>query len=134
MIIILKSFSGNVLAELTDEEIRGKSPSYLAFTPDGKRLISADHSGVSMWDLESRSRLETFHIDLMNQSPLWGTALAPLGDRLVTMAGKTSVKIWDVEKREALHSIYKGSSVSLAISDDGSKLVCADSQHTHNHA
>lgn len=34
------------------------SATALAFTPDGRRLIARDDSGVALWDLETKQRTE----------------------------------------------------------------------------
>jgi WD40 repeat protein/tRNA A-37 threonylcarbamoyl transferase component Bud32 len=87
---IWDAVSGRVAFELKGHTgcVRG-----IAFSPDGKRLASADErSEVKIWDLSTGQELVTLQ---GGAGGVYGVAFSPDGRRLATAGKDGVVKIWD---------------------------------------
>ena len=96
----------------------------VAFTTDGKRIISGDgHGNVGLWDLELGERIFQMH---GSTGEIWGIAVMPDGKRVVTCSGSwayadrqvfgwfvqpdaiplgDSIRIWDLETGEEIREL-----------------------------
>jgi WD40 repeat protein len=99
----------------------------VAFSPDGRKLLTGDGGGVvCLWDLltgREVSRIEG-HEDVV-----WSVAFHPDGRRAVSGSGDGTIRIWDLatgrELRrydESVDDVYH-----VAFSPDGSRLVAGTS-------
>jgi RNA polymerase sigma factor (sigma-70 family) len=69
----------------------------LAFTPDGKTLLSGDHDNVfKVWDVDAKGQLaERFAVELKGTQRISGMALAPDGKTLA-VSGDRGITLYDV--------------------------------------
>jgi len=99
----------------------------LAFTPDGKRLISgaADRS-VKVWSPETGERLYTMSEPLDGINAI---AIDPSGKRVAAAGLDKNIRIWELGDRNAtlLHTLiaHEDTILQLAWSADGRTLVSA---------
>jgi WD40 repeat protein len=70
----------------------------LAFSPDGKRLVTGDAEGVvKLWD--TRTGLEVLSLPAHDRA-VNGVAFSPDGQFLYTTGADRTVKVWDGSSRE----------------------------------
>jgi len=112
--------SGRMERELTGHAGRIRS---LSFTPDGRRLLSADRGAVILWDLETGDRVE-----VPNMSGSAPAAISPDGD-IVAAAGEAGVALWELATGLPLLSIATGTSpVTMVFSPDSALLATAHTE------
>lgn len=91
---------------ITSLEGRGRA---LAFSPDGKLLAAWDGKTVSLWDVETWTRVKSNSIGSRNK--IWDLshlAFSPDG-RLFAAAETTSTTVWDLKTWETLRTIENAS-------------------------
>lgn len=83
----------------------------VAFTPDGKRIISGDEKGnIGIWDVDQGQELGRLH---GNSDEIWGLAVMPNGKQIVTCSGSWSYadrKVFGWFKQP--HAIHLGCSIN----------------------
>lgn len=97
----------------------------LAFTPDGKRLISSDFQKLHIWEVATGRELPTKY-----DGQASAIAMRPDGKRLA-IVDNDNLRIWDLEKDEEVKRFAvvpanlkrKISSARLAYSPDGTSLA-----------
>ena len=70
----------------------GSGASGVAFSPDGKTLVSCGDVGVRVWDVATGKRLNWFS----DKSPATGACYSKDGKKLVTVDNKGSIRHWEV--------------------------------------
>jgi WD40 repeat protein/predicted Ser/Thr protein kinase len=106
----------------------------VAFSPDGKRLASAGGEfgppgQAKIWDCESGRELRDLpgHGNQVN-SISW----SPDGQRLATTTADGTIKIWDAETGQAVHSLQVPFACTAALwSPNGQKLVTFSADQVH---
>jgi WD40 repeat protein len=97
-----------------------------SISADGKRIVSSGNDGsVRVWDAETGRELLTIkglRIDFK-----W-VCLSADGKRIVISNGGT-VEVWDVDKRQELHSLRIGIN-SICLSADGNRIVIGSGDGT----
>ena len=95
----------------------------LAFSPDGKRLVSgaADRS-LRVWDVESRQLLRTM---TGPTGDVYAVVFSPDGTRMVSAGRDRAIRIWDTVHWEEITQLHGHTSLvyCLAFSPDGHVLV-----------
>jgi WD40 repeat protein/tetratricopeptide (TPR) repeat protein len=114
----------------------------LAFSPDGKRLASADgstdvyHPGdqqiagmIKVWNLADDEEPLTFRGD---GTDVYGLAFSPDGKRLASAGGDGTVRLWDATTGEPLAVLRgaRGEARAVAFSPDGSRLASTHADRT----
>jgi WD40 repeat protein len=96
----------------------------LAFSRDGRRLVSANWDGTAqVWDLAA-GRLRTTLAG--HQGSLYALALSRDGRRLATGGRDGTVRIWDLDTSQCLATLEGGWVYALAFSPDGRSLVAGN--------
>jgi WD40 repeat protein len=94
----------------------------VAFSPDGKRLASADGREVKVWDAQTGQVLLTLkgHTAAVNS-----VAYSPDGKRLASASDDKTVKVWDAQTGQELLSCKRHTNRvrSVAFSPDGKRLA-----------
>jgi WD40 repeat protein len=96
----------------------------LAFSPDGRQLVSGDFEGkVLAWDLSKDCPLATFR----HQDRVISVAYSPDGSMLATGSTDCSVKLWNMNDLEEIRTLQGHDSgvVGLAFAADGRTLITA---------
>jgi WD40 repeat protein len=107
--------------------IRAGLVSALAFSPDSKRLASADISGkkIDVWDVESGEALLSIPAQSANS-----LAFSPDGRRLATGGKDHNVRLWSATSGNALRTLagHQGEINSVAFTPNGHWLFSAGAE------
>lgn len=99
---------------------------FIAFSPDGKFLLTRDRHGGDheLWDLETRQLKHTLRGD--GHLYPYRVAFSPDGKRLAITTTGAPFRVWDVATGQLLHSLEHGRPVqALAFSPEGNTLAVA---------
>ena len=99
----------------------------LAYSPDGRFLVSADRGGITVWDATTRSPLRTLKT---HRDQVHCVTFSPDGTRMASASGDNSIKLWDTGSWEELATLqgHEGQVHTVAFSPDGERLVSAGDQ------
>ena len=99
----------------------------IAFSPDGRRLVSAsDDYTFKLWDVQGKRHLSTLrHITDRARSQIKAITFSPDGQKIVTAGWH--VKIWDIHTlREVMTIRHSAWVLAIAFSLDGQFLAMGD--------
>jgi len=98
----------------------GTAVSYLAFTPDGKAVLTASQDGIiRLWDRDSGKEIRRFQAPPQKLQPInlprplpygyggtmAGVAMSQDGKLLATVLGNNAVQLWDVETGKEIRQL-----------------------------
>ena len=97
----------------------------IAFSPDGQRLATAGRH-VKLWEVTNQTEIAT----LQHNGYVWALAFSPNGQLLAAGDGEGTVKIWDVQQRQAIARLAGDTTAvySVTFSPDGRTLASAGYQ------
>lgn len=96
------------------------------FSPDSKRVVSISTDTVTVWDVETGMRLQTF------DKEVFSVAYCPDGKRFISEIPGFSLMIWDTETGRTLKTLEGHNNVitSFEFSQDESQIVTTSSDST----
>lgn len=114
--------SGRQLRTFPAERIIGLHS--VAFSRDGKTVVSGQFRSVTIWDPTSGRELQTFQ---WNDAVVNGLAISPDGRRIAAGSSGGEIRLWSVDGSRVLHTLQPnaGSINSVAFSPDGKTLLSA---------
>jgi uncharacterized caspase-like protein len=119
--------AGGLLTTLKDGD--GGEISSIAFSPDGRRILTAQHRTAKLWDVSSGRRLTvlTGHSDTVMSA-----AFSPDGSRVLTASLDNTAKQWDAASGRLLMTLQGHTHELLfaAYSPDGGRIVTTSADKT----
>jgi WD40 repeat protein len=107
----------------TFEGLEGARVGYLAFSPDGRRIVSSSHHKITrLWDLETGEETRRFQT---TGHPM-GATYSPDGRFIVTQDPDKNILVSEAESGETVHVLRTrdtGETLRTAFSPDGRQLV-----------
>ncbi|HWE95538.1 MAG TPA: WD40 repeat domain-containing protein [Tepidisphaeraceae bacterium] len=97
----------------------------VAFSPDGKKLLTVARASAQLWDASNGKLFATLH---HGTDSTYCAAFSPDGKRVATGHAEGFVVVWDAETGKALVEARKDilTIVWIAFSPDGTRFVTAD--------
>jgi hypothetical protein len=101
-----------------------------AFSPDGRRIVTASADGTArVWDATTGRKLVVLdgHSD-----QVMSVSFSPDGQRIVTGSADQTAKLWDAARGKELLTLrgHRGRIISVAFSPDGTRIVTASEDRT----
>lgn len=96
------------------------SLSQVAFSPDGKTVVSRIHCAAELWNVRTGMRIRKFKGSFDAGSSI---AFSPDGKTLAGRAHKGPVKLWSNSTGAVLHAFPEHSSTPVAFSPDGKTIA-----------
>ena len=114
---------------LIDE--KQKMPGFLASSPDGKRVVTADDKAVHVWDLGAGQPFVTIKV---TEAEVSSVAFSEDGKQfaIATLSADKTVVVWDLDSRKPLAKLasLKHKVKNIVFSPDGKRLVLMSAGET----
>jgi WD40 repeat protein len=91
----------------------------LAFSPDAKRLISADSLVIAAWNIDTGKPLYTLH----DQAEVRAIAVTPDGQSVLTVSANETGRLRDLATGRMVHTLDKAPMGQYRFSPDGASLA-----------
>jgi WD40 repeat protein len=101
----------------------------VAFSPDGRRVLSSEHNHLRLWDVETGQELRRF---LGHGAVIPALAFAPDGKRVLSGAANGTLCLWDVDTGKELRRFEGHANVicCVAFASDGRRALSASHDGT----
>ncbi len=102
----------------------------VAFTPDGKRVISAnDDNTLKVWKTDTGGEISTLQ---GHSGPVLSVAVSPDGKRFVSGSEDKTLRIWDSRTGQEILTLNRHTNAvtSVAFSPDGKRILSGSRDHT----
>jgi WD40 repeat protein len=116
-IVVLNTNDNSVVGNV---EGSGDAIYSVAFSPDSGKMISAEASGVHIWNLDTSAIIEVQNLGYPDT--FYSAAFSPNGEIIAAAGDQTGIKIWDIEGRSITTLGYGLTFSSVAFSPDGTKI------------
>jgi WD40 repeat protein len=93
---LVDAASGKLIWKTTE---RRRDVERIALSPDGARFVVAAATGLELRETSTGRVLETFATD---EAPLHAVAVSPDGRRVITVGGRSVVKVWELPTGKVL--------------------------------
>ena len=121
--------AGEIMGRLGTADAGHTSPvRALAFSPDGRRLLSSATGEIILWDVESGKKIRQLE-GHPEDEVIYGLAFHPDGRRAISGSDDGTAIIWETETGEILHKLegHADSVHSVIFSLDGGRAYTASS-------
>ena len=103
----------------------------IAFSPDGKRLATANNDGATVWDITTGQKLLTFSGHGAGVR-LSGIAFSPDGKSIATAGNDSAIRVWDSQTGTEIYLLigHTGPAFGVAFSPNGKYLATSSVDRT----
>ena len=90
----------DTMSGLEKFKVQAHISSYIAFSPDGKRVATGSVSDLTLWDIETGSMITVFrgHSDFIDH-----IAFSPDGERVASGSRDGTIRIWDAAQPKSVY-------------------------------
>ncbi|WP_181357717.1 WD40 repeat domain-containing protein [Stenomitos frigidus] len=122
------SYLPNISALQQIISVDSSSVDSVTISPNGKTMATGSVKTIGIWDFQTGKLLQKLDVS----GGVQGVKFSPDGQRLASVSGDNTIRIWNVSNWKLLHSIETGQKggFGVTITSDGQTIVGASSNGT----